>query len=298
MAPIENSLPDNLTLKILSEAERGGYGVIGQCCYDLQSVLATVKAAENLRAPAMILLFPVTVRQFGKAFLRCVLEVAHGASVPISVHLDHAADDQDIDMALTFAEQGVAFDSIMIDCSHAETDEENIALAKPHVQRAIRCGVAVEVELGRLAGGEAGVRVIEKGMLTSPEKAVSFLSALGAHMLAPSIGNIHGRYMSPPNFDQEILRSLQKTVGPSSQSGSYMVLHGTDDLPDELFQECIRNGMRKINMNSWSRDPMCSYWKDHLLQDGLPEVYEEGMKIYQSICERFIRLFGGEGKAF
>jgi fructose-bisphosphate aldolase class II len=29
-------------------------------------------------------------------------------------------------MALTFAEQGAPFDSIMIDASHAETDEENM----------------------------------------------------------------------------------------------------------------------------------------------------------------------------
>lgn len=54
------------------------------------------------------------------------LNIAHSASVPIAVHLDHATTEHDIDTALTFAERGTAFDSIMVDASHADTDEENL----------------------------------------------------------------------------------------------------------------------------------------------------------------------------
>jgi fructose-bisphosphate aldolase class II len=74
----------------------------------------------------MILIFPATLAYGGKPFLKFLLDLAHSASVPIAVHLDHATTEQDIDMALTFAEQGAPFDSIMIDASHAETDEENM----------------------------------------------------------------------------------------------------------------------------------------------------------------------------
>ena len=45
---------------------------------------------------------------------------AHSASVPISVHLDHATDPEHLDLALSLAEQGIAFDSIMVDASHAD----------------------------------------------------------------------------------------------------------------------------------------------------------------------------------
>ena len=62
----------------------------------------------------------------GEPFLAFCLNLAHSASVPISVHLDHATTEQDIDTALTFAERGTAFDSIMVDASHADTDEENL----------------------------------------------------------------------------------------------------------------------------------------------------------------------------
>lgn len=118
---------------------------------------------------------------------------AHQASVPISVHLDHATDPEHLELALSLAEQGIAFDSIMVDASHAEvinlpislrlylliimrqTDEENIAVARPYVERARKVGIAVEVELGRLEGGEAGLRMISDAKLTDPAKADAFI---------------------------------------------------------------------------------------------------------------------------
>lgn len=118
-----SDLKDNLTLKILSRAEQEGYGIHAQVCYDVQSVVAFVRAAEKARSPAMVQVFPATLSQFGKPFLRFCLDTCHNARVPISVHLDHAGTDEDIDLALAWAEEGVALDSIMIDCSHHDTDE-------------------------------------------------------------------------------------------------------------------------------------------------------------------------------
>lgn len=45
---------------------------------------------------------------------------AHNASVPISVHLDHATDAEQLELAVGLAEQGIKFDSIMVDASHAD----------------------------------------------------------------------------------------------------------------------------------------------------------------------------------
>lgn len=111
--------------------------------------------------------------QFGIHFTSFVIQACHAAKVPIAVHVDHAGTAEDIERVLDWAEQGVAVDSIMIDCSHHDSDEDNIAMAKPYCQRATKLGMAVEVELGRLAGGEEGVRVIEEGALTKPEKGES-----------------------------------------------------------------------------------------------------------------------------
>jgi fructose-bisphosphate aldolase class II len=102
--------------------------------------------------------------------VRYVVEACHAAKVPIAVHVDHAGTDEDICRVLDFADQGAAVDSIMIDCSHHDTDEDNIAMAKPYCERAAKLGMVVEVELGRLAGGEEGVRTIDEGALTKPSK--------------------------------------------------------------------------------------------------------------------------------
>lgn len=102
--------------------------------------------------------------------MRFTIEACHAAKVPISVHVDHAGTDEDITRVLDFADQGAAVDSIMIDCSHHETDEDNIAMAKPYVERATKLGITVKVELRRLAGGEDRVRTIDEGALTKPSK--------------------------------------------------------------------------------------------------------------------------------
>jgi fructose-bisphosphate aldolase class II len=84
--------------------------------------------------PADIGRTPSALADYGGIhYLRFVLELAHAASVPIAVHLDHATTDEDIDTALRFAEAGVAFDSIMVDASHADTDEENLAIVRSDV---------------------------------------------------------------------------------------------------------------------------------------------------------------------
>jgi len=288
-------LEGNRTLDILSKAEAGKYGVVALCCYDQTAVLSLVRAAEKMKAPAIIQIFPVTMHYGGKPFLRFCLDAAHTASVPISVHLDHATTDEDIDTALRFAEEGCAFDSIMVDCSHAETDEENIELAKGHIARATACGVAVEAELGRLEGGEAGLRVISDAQLTNPGMAERFMKETGATILAPSIGNLHGRYLKAPEFKLDLLNELHGIV---KKQGHYICMHGTDDLPDELWVNCVKNGATKFNINSWVRDPIMEHIADGLAKGTpLPDLYEAATEVGCKVNERFMNLLGSAGKA-
>ncbi|GBE87003.1 ketose-bisphosphate aldolase [Sparassis latifolia] len=283
----------NRTLNILRKAEGEGYGILTQTCYDANCVLGLVRAAERRRSPAIVNLFPVTLA-FGKGpFLQFCLNAAHQASVPIAVNLDHATDPEHLELALGLAEQGIAFDSIMVDASHADTDEENIALARPYVERAAKCGVVVEVELGRLEGGEAGLRMISDAKLTNPDKAETFMKGTGALVLAPSIGNLHGAYLKPPNFRQDILKALHAKF----KGEIPLCLHGTDQLPDELFIECIKNGVSKINVNSWGRDPYAKALAEGLQTKSFPDAVEDATEVFAGVCERFFKVFGSEGKA-
>ncbi|KAF7297164.1 Aldolase [Mycena indigotica] len=287
------SFPLNRTIQILSAAEKGKYGILAQTCYDAHCVIGLVRAAERNRSPAILQLFPVTLAYGKGPFLAFCLNAAHSASVPIAVHLDHATDPEHIELALSLAEEGIAFDSIMVDASHADTDEENISIAKPYVDRATKLGIAVEVELGRLEGGEAGLRMISDAKLTDPAKATTFIDGTGAVILAPSIGNLHGSYINPPNFRQDILKNLHVTFADHIP----LCLHGTDELPDELFVECIKNGISKINVNSWGRDPYAKALAAGLQTKPFPDAVEEATDIFAGVCDRFIQLFGSAGKA-
>lgn len=127
----------------------------------------------------------------GPAFIRYAADMAHAASVPISIHLDHCLQPSDADLALE-----CAFDSIMVDGSMFD-EEENISYVRSVVDRGEKKGITVEAELGRMEGGEDGLPTAKlEAALTDPGKALDFVTRTGVHFLAPSFGNVHGPY--PP----------------------------------------------------------------------------------------------------
>ncbi|KAG2017913.1 fructose-bisphosphate aldolase [Coprinopsis cinerea AmutBmut pab1-1] len=270
-----------------------------------------ISAAERARSPVILQMLPRTLAWGGKLFLQyCLALAAHSAMVPAAVHLDHARDAKDINFALDLAEDGVKFDSIMIDASEAQvtsfsspsvlpvlttvkTDEENISRAKPFIERAHRLGIPVEVELGRVSGSEQGIGEVPVGALINASKAEHFMDATGADILAPSIGNIHGRYTSPPKFHLEILKNLQiKFKGTIP-----LCLHGTGDLPPDLFRACIANGVSKVNLNLQTREVYTKVLGDAITTAPLPDAIEKSEGAFSKACEEFFTILGSAGKA-
>ena len=135
--------------------------------------------------------------------------------------------------------------------------------------------------------------MISDAKLTDPSKAETFISQTGASILAPSIGNLHGSYLSPPNFRQNILIELSKRF----KGDVPICLHGTEELPDELFKECVSNGVSKINVNSWARDPYVKALVAGLHTKPFPDAAEEATEVFAKVCDRFFDLFGSSGKA-
>ncbi|PPQ82795.1 hypothetical protein CVT25_009284 [Psilocybe cyanescens] len=274
------SLKGNRTLEILAKAERGGYGVLAHAVYDTQMAVGLVRAAERAQSPAILQFFPPPF-MYGKA------------SVPISVHLDHATDPEQVQFALDLAEKGIPLDSIMLDGSRAETDEENIALTKPYVELFHKCGVAVEVELGRVEGGEQGLRGVSNARPTDPKKVRAFLEGTGADIIAPSIGNLHGLYIKSPSFNQQILKDIH-----SEFNGRIPIcLHGTGGIPEPLFRECIKNGVSKVNINVEGRTLYAKALGEGLLSKPFPEAVENATEVFTKECERFMTIFGSTEKA-
>lgn len=156
--------------------------------YNVENIVAVVRAAENKRSPLIIQVFPWAITASDGLLVRAAADAAAKATVPIAIHLDHAQDEA----LIRHAADNLPFDSIMVDMSHHEK-EENLAKTKELVEYCHARGIATEAEPGRLEGGEDGVAdtVDLEGVLTTPEDVEQFI-ATGVDFLAPAFGNIHG----------------------------------------------------------------------------------------------------------
>ena len=109
--------------------------------YNLEGILATVRAAESKRSPAMLLLFPWAQTYSATLLAALCAQAVKTASVPVTLHLDHAQDPKAIQEA---ADMGF-YDSIMIDMSHYD-HEENLSRTQELVKYCHDRGIATEAE--------------------------------------------------------------------------------------------------------------------------------------------------------
>ena len=152
--------------------------------------MAMVRAAEKKRSPLILQVFPWAITFSDGLLVRAAADAARRASVPVAVHLDHA---QDADL-IHHAADTLPFDSIMVDMSHYER-EENLARTAELVRYCHERGIAAEAEPGCIEGGEDGVADTAEltAMLTTDQEVVDFVNT-GVDFLAPAFGNVHGEY--------------------------------------------------------------------------------------------------------
>ncbi|KAI0014538.1 ketose-bisphosphate aldolase [Xylariomycetidae sp. FL0641] len=285
-------LSQNRSMAILNAARDGGYAVPGMCCYNMESVIATVRAAEAAKSPAMVLLFPWAVEYAGTSLVRLAADAAHHATVPVSVHLDHAQTPELVRRAADMAGDD-GFDSIMCDMSHYDK-AENLALTRELVAYCHARGIAAEAEPGRIEGGEDGVAATAdlSGVLTSPEQAREFV-ATGIEMLAPAFGNVHGEY-GPRGIrlEYERLAAIHAAVGDKVR----LVLHGADPFTEDIFRKCIDAGVSKVNINKGMNKHYAAV-QEEMRGKPLTAVIEAGTDRMQAAIEQYMQWLGSAGKA-
>lgn len=283
-------LSNNRTMKILNAARAGGYAVPGMCCYNLESVLATVRAAEKAKSPAMVLLFPWAMAYAGTILVRAAADACHNAKVPVSLHLDHCQSPELVRQAADIED---GFDSIMCDMSHYDRDE-SLKLTRELSDYCHERGIASEAEPGRIEGGEDGVpETADLGsVLTTPEEAGEFAD-LGIELLAPAFGNVHGNY-GPRGIqlDYDRLESVNAAVGKRV----HLVLHGADPFDENIFKRCINSGVTKININKGMNDHYARVQRE-MQGKPLTSVIEAGTAAMQEAIEVYMQQFGSTGKA-
>lgn len=284
-------MPKNRALAIVDDAAAGGYGIAALCCYNIEGIIASVRAGEAKRSPVIIQLFPWAIEYADGLLLHAAREAADKATVPVAVHMDHAQTPEVIRRA---AELG-GFDGIMVDMSHYEK-EDNMRLTKELVGYLHERGIIAEAEPGRINGGEDGVEDTGdlEGILTTPEQAGEFLD-LGIDWLAPAFGNVHGRY--GPKGPQLDFDRLTRVHGVTSKRGVQLVLHGASGFGEKEFQDCVSRGMAKANINDAFNNHFTRVMKERADKVGLTALLEEATDAMQAVIEQHIEWLGSAGKA-
>lgn len=274
------------TKDMLINAQKGKYGVAAFNVYSLETVQAAIRVAEQEDTPVIIALgeryFP-TVDVEG--FAAMVRAMAEKASVPVSLHLDHAYEKESIVRAIR-----CGFSSVMFDGS-THPLEENIRLTKEIVEIAHMAGVSVEAEIGSLAKGAFSDEEEGTGTLTDPESAKAFVEQTGVDFLAAAIGTVHGMYQGEPKIDIELLGRIQQAVDIP------LVLHGGSGTPEEKVREAIQSGITKINVNTEVSMAAVSHLQTYFENKDmmhLSTVMEDMQRAMEPVMAKFVRLFAGK----
>ncbi|KAJ5698411.1 fructose-bisphosphate aldolase [Penicillium macrosclerotiorum] len=279
----------NCHIRILREARIGQYGVIAAIAYNIEQVLGLVQAAETARSPLIIQFFPWAIEATDGLLVRAAADAAKRASVPISIHLDHAQSEAIIKRAAE-----LPFDSIMVDMSHYEK-HENLKKTRELVQYCNEREKATEAEPGRIEGGEDGVMDTEglQACMTTAEEVDEFIDT-GVDVIAPAFGNVHGEY--GPQGPQLDFDRFEK-VRTQANGRISLALHGTNGFAPELMKRCVAAGVSKINVNKLVLDDYYDHLRSNADKMLHTQLIEEGIQKVADLTVKWMEICGSAGKA-
>lgn len=271
------------TKEILQKAQREKYAVAAFNVYNLETVQAAIRVAEQENQPVIIALgeryFP-TVDVEG--FSALVKAIAEKSSIPVALHLDHAYEKQSIIRAIR-----CGFTSVMFDGSAYEL-EENVRRTKEIVEIAHMAGVSVEAEIGSLAKGDFSDEEEGDGTLTDPKAAKDFVDATGVDFLAAAIGTVHGMYKGEPKIDLLLLEKIGQAIDIP------LVLHGGSGTPELVIKQAIQLGICKVNVNTEVSMAAVSFiqnYFDNKEMVHLSSVMADMQQSMEPVMTKFVRTF-------
>lgn len=230
-----------VTLKeILDICEAKGCAVGSFNTPNLESIMAVIGAAEELKVPVIIQHAEVHEEIMPLEVIGPImLNLAKKAKVPVAVHIDHGETLDYIYRALN-----MGFTSVMYDGSTLPF-EENVANTKLVVSLARKTGASVEAEIGCMGKRETGSGTAAGNdpdkIYTDPEQAQQFVELTGIDALACSFGTTHGVYISKPKLDFSVVEKVRE------KAKIPVVMHGGSGVSEEDFHIAIRTGVRKVN---------------------------------------------------
>jgi len=221
--------------KLVLAAKSSGTAVGAFNVILLEHAEALVAGAEHAKLPVILQISEncVSYHKALKPISVATIAIAESASVPVSVHLDHAESEDLVKEALD-----LGYDSVMFDGSKL-TYADNVAASARMASLCERYGATLEVEIGEVSGKDG---VHAPGVRTNPLEAKAFAEATGADLLAVAVGSSHAMSTRDATLDFDLIAEIAKTVGVP------LVLHGSSGVSDPDLQKAVKAGMSKINI--------------------------------------------------
>jgi fructose-bisphosphate aldolase class II len=322
--------------QLLDHAAEHGYGVPAFNVNNLEQMRAIMEAADESCSPVIVQASAGARKYAGANFLRHLILAAieEFPHIPVVMHQDHG-----VSPAVCQRSIQLGFSSVMMDGSLAEdgktpTDYDyNVRVTRETVAMAHACGVSVEGEIGCLGSLETGTAGEEDGigaegvlshdqMLTDPEEAARFVKDTGVDALAIAIGTSHGAYKFSRKPTGDILAIARIKEIHARIPNTHLVMHGSSSVPQdwlaiinefggeipetygvplEEIQEGIRNGVRKVNIDTDLRLASTGAIRRFMAKNPSefdPRKYlKETVTAMKAICKERYEAFGTAGQA-
>ena len=295
----------------------GKFGIGAFNVFAAEQVHGLFRGAQRAKAPILVQLTPAARRYMQPQMLSSMICGAQRIypEVVFSIHLDHGTAPHCHD-----AIDSGDYASVMIDACE-EPIEKNMDVTREIVSRAHAKGVAVEAELGVVAGKEDDISVSgDQARYTDPGQAEMFVEQTGCDSLAVAVGTLHGAYKhaAGEGLQLEVLAAIQKRL-PAFP----LVLHGASQVPhrevvrinaaggalresaggidDDQVKEAIKLGVCKINVATDFRLIWTRVHREFFKEE--PDMFDPVVPgaTYIEELAAFVtdrcRVFGSQGRA-
>ncbi len=322
--------------QLLDHAAENDYGLPAFNVNNLEQIHAIMQAADECDSPVIMQGSAGARKYAGEPFLRHLIAAAVEAypHIPIVMHQDHGASPSVCVNAIRSGFSSVMMDgSLEADAKTPSSYEYNVNVTSEVVAIAHSVGVSVEGELGCLGSLESGMGEAEDGhgaegklshdqLLTDPEEAADFVKKTGVDALAIAIGTSHGAYKFTRKPTGDILAIKRIKEIHQRIPNTHLVMHGSSSVPQEWLeiireyggemketygvpveeiQEGIKNGVRKVNIDTDIRLAMTGAIRRHMNQDKSnfdPRKFlKEATAAAKDICKARFEAFGCAGQA-
>ena len=279
--------------------------------WNLESTLAVVRAAENVKSPVIIGICGTYIGEPKRKYKESITvyqamlaQIAEEASVPVALLLNESDDEE---MVIKASEIG--FDMVMyapVFASDAVPLEELAEIQKRVVEKAHKNGVAVEGEVGELPLFNSATGELHEGEDTDPEVCYNFVKETGIDTVAVAVGNCHLKEDGKVTINYAALQTLSKKIDIP------LVLHGGTSIAREDLSKAATMGVAKVNFGTGMKRAVLNVMKNYMAEHDIDKMDPNDIRgrgadkdimvleqeaVIQYV-EETIRAINGEGKAF